>query len=58
MKSVLIKNAKIVNEGSIIESDVLIENGRAEGGVHRCCERGDEPIPELRVFEDKADVQC
>ena len=26
MKSVLIKNAKIVNEGTIFEGDVLIEN--------------------------------
>ena len=27
MNSILIKNAKIVNEGTIFESDLLIENG-------------------------------
>ncbi len=30
MKSYLIKNAQLVNEGSITESDVLIKNGRIE----------------------------
>jgi dihydroorotase len=30
MRKILIKNAKIVNEGEIIESDLLISNGRIE----------------------------
>ncbi len=30
MSNILIKNAKIVNEGQIIESDLLISNGRIE----------------------------
>lgn len=30
MKNYIIKNAKIVNEGQVFESDVLIENGRIE----------------------------
>ena len=28
LKSYLIKNARIVNEGKVIEGDLLVENGR------------------------------
>ncbi len=44
MKSYLIKNAHIVNEGSIIQGDVLVKNGRIEKVAASIADNGAEVI--------------
>jgi dihydroorotase len=44
MKSILIRNARLVNEGQIEKADVYVENGRIAGIDHRIAVSADETI--------------
>jgi dihydroorotase len=50
MKSILIRQAQIVNEGQIERADVLVQNGRIAGIDHRIAHTADETIQAEGLF--------